>query len=258
MKAVNVLETNVLHASDVVFWLDGTSAENPSDMLRVPVPLALQLTARPRDLQVVHSAGKTAFLRRPGTELIAGVAGESDKQRPSTPTFTLAGTVGDSAGRYIPRRFTISAGNAAGHGLVVYPSPLGTRFGPSGGLLGTLRFVGAGDPVPWALLTLRVTTVLGTILTFRCQASASGDFMLPLNRLPPLPEGIDQYAGSLSIAALTDASADSPVDPADLVAMDLGELDSHTFSSPIGLNVAPGDIRLIRSSSQDHLFVQPS
>lgn len=256
---VRVLETNILHASDVIFWLDGTSAANSTDMLRIPEPLELQLTVRPNDLQVVHGAGKTAFLRRPTNEIIDGVASEADKQIPITPTYPIAGIVTDGAGRYIPRRFSIDAGNASGHALVIYPSPQGTRFGPAGGLLGTLRFDATEAVVPWALLTLEVTTALAATLSFRCQANGSGDFLLPLHRLPPLPEGIDSYAANLSIAALASASADTPLDPADLVTMALGELDNDdTFSTPIDLTVVPGEIRLIRSSNRDHLAVQPS
>jgi len=154
MSSLKVLETNILHASDVIFWLDGTTAETPSDMLRIAQPLALQLTTRPRDLLVVHGSGKTAFMRRPGTPIINGSATAADKQRPVQPTFAVAGIVSDPEGRYVPRRFSIVAGNGVGHGLVVYPTPLGTRISPAGGLIGTLRFNGSKAPVPWARLTL--------------------------------------------------------------------------------------------------------
>lgn len=259
MTAVKVLETNILHASDVIFWLDGTSAGDPADMLRIPVPLELRLTTRPNDLRVVHGVGRTALLRRPVNEIIDGVASEADKQRPVMPTYPLAGVVSDGAGRYIPRRFLIDAGQAAGHALVVYPSPLGTRLGPPGGLLGTLRFAGSEAPVPWALLTLEVTTALAATLTFRCQADAGGDFLLPLHRLPPLPEGITHYPATLGVTALLSANAGEALDPADLVTMELGALDSDgSFSSLIGLTVIPGEIRPIRSYSRDYLAVQPS
>lgn len=259
MSSLKVLETNILHASDVIFWLDGTTAETPADMLRIAQPLTLQLTTRPRDLQVVHSSGKTAFMRRPDNPIVTGSATAAEKQLPVQPTFVVAGIVSDSEGRYIPRRFSIDAGNGVGHGLVVYPTPLGTRISPAGGLIGTLRFNGSNAPVPWALLTLVVTNAVGSTLSFRCQASDNGDFMLPLNRLPPLPEGIDNYSAQFSIEALASAAADAPLDPADLVAMDLGEPDEDDqFTTPIGLTIVPGEIRLIRSANRDHLAVQPS
>ncbi|WP_319585480.1 hypothetical protein [uncultured Desulfobulbus sp.] len=258
MSSLKVLETNILHASDVIFWLDGTTAETPSDMLRIAQPLALQLTTRPRDLLVVHGSGKTAFMRRPGIPIINGSATAADKQRLVQPTFAVAGIVSDPEGRYIPRRFSIVAGNGVGHGLVVYPTPLGTRISPAGGLIGTLRFNGSNAPVSWARLTLVVTNAVGSTLSFCCQASKTGDFMLPLNRLPPLPEGIDNYSAQLRIEALAAVNADNPIDPADLVAMDLGEIDQdNQFSSPIGLTIVPGELRLIRSSNRDHVAVQP-
>jgi len=259
VSRLKVLETNILHASDVIFWLDGTTAETPASMMRIAEPLALQLTTRPRDLQVIHGSGKTAFMRRPVNPIINGIATTADKQRPVLPTFAVAGIVSDPAGRYIPRRFSIDAGNGVGHGLVMYPTPLGTRISPAGGLIGTLRFYGSNAPVPWARLTLAVTNAVGVTLTFRCQAGDKGDFVLPVNRLPPLPEGIDNYSAQLSIEALESASADTPIDPADFIPMDLGELDQENqFSSPISLTIVPGELRLIRSSNRDHVTVQPS
>lgn len=259
MNRVSVLETNILHASDVIYWLDGSSAQDPNAMLRLPEALELQLTTKPGDLRVINSAGKTAFLRRPANPVVEGSASEAELLPPLTPTFPISGIVSDTGGRYISRRFSIAAGNGAGHGLVIYPSPLGSRFGPAGGLLGTLRFSASGTPVPWAMLTLNVTTALGASLIFRAQANGQGDFVMPLTRLPPLPEGIADYAATLAVSALASAVATSPVDPADLVAMALGDpATDATFSDPISLTLVPGEIRLLRSSSQNHLAVQPN
>jgi hypothetical protein len=259
VSSLTVLETNILHASDVIWWLDGSSGESTATMLRLGVPLQLQLSSAPRDLQLVHGRGKTALLRRPTLPLVSGSASVADTLRPPAPAFALEGVVSDPDGRFIPRRFSISAGAAAGHALVLFPTPLGTRFGPAGGVLGCLRFAGSGLPVPWALLTLTVTTALGAVMVFRGQASARGDFMIPMHRLPPLPEGIASHAATLAVAARVDAAAATPLDPATLLPMALGDLVSAaTFSNPIGLNVVPGEIRLIRSSSLDHLAVQPS
>ncbi|MCB1852901.1 MAG: carboxypeptidase regulatory-like domain-containing protein [Gammaproteobacteria bacterium] len=254
-----ILETNILHASDVIFWLDGSSAEQQSAMLRLPTALQLQLTTAPDDLRMVNGVGKTAFLRRPTTPIIPGVATAADRQPPVTPSYPIAGSVSDTSGHYLPRLFAIDAGNAVGHGLVIYPSPLGSKLGPAGGLLGTLRFDPAGTPAAWALLTLSVTTALGAMLTFRGQANGAGDFILPLKRLPPLPEGIASYSATLAVAALQSASASEPIDPADLLPMALGDLAvDATFSDPISLSLVPGEVRLIRSSSQDHLAVRPN
>lgn len=257
MTPVTILETNLLHASDVLFWLDGSSADDPLHMLRVPVPVALELTDRPRDLQLVHSQGRTALLRRPSTPMHDGATTEAQRQRPPQPPFALAGRVSDAGGRYLPRQFSLNA-DGSGHALVLYPSPLGCVFGPAGGLQGNLRFSLSAAPACWALLTLTVTTALGVSLNFRGQTNAAGDFRLPLHRLPPLPEGIDHYTAQLSVRALASARADTPLDPATLVAMPLGDLAANTFSNPIGLNVVPGEIRTLRSLNRDHLAVQSS
>jgi hypothetical protein len=258
MSQVKILETNILHASDVIYWLDGTSAETPAAMLGIAEPLTLQLTARPRDLQVVSGNGKTAFMRRPVTEIVDGVATLGDLQPPVVPPYVVAGTVSDPAGRIVPRRFSINAGQGAGHGVVVYPSPLGTRLGPAGGLSGVLRFAGSTAPVPWALLTLVVTSAVGGTFLCRCQASAGGDFLMPLYRLPPLPEGVASYAALLSVKAVADASDRVPIDPGDLQEMRLGDLDQeHIFASAITMTVVPGTIRTLRSANRDHVAVQP-
>ena len=258
MKQIHVLETNILHASDVIYWLDGSSGQTTTDMQRLTRPVFLQLSTRPADLQYLHRPGKTALWRRPASGMLQGAPSEADKTRSDTPTFPLIGNAIDPEGRYIPRAFSIAAGNAAGHALVMYPTPLGTRFGKGGGLLGTLRFTD-GSITPWALLTLVVSIPGGGTQTFRGQADHRGDFMLPMHRLPPLPEGIDQYAAQLSVAALLTADPALPLDTADLVAMDLEDLQSsNSFSNPIGLQVVPGEIRPIRSAGKDHLTVQPS
>lgn len=265
MTTVNVLETNVLHASDVIYWLDGSTAETPADMLRISMPLDVRLSVKPGDLKMVNGVGRTALLRRPVTPIIDGAASPAQKARPQETPFAVAGTVSDPNGRFIPRTFSFSAGNAAGHPLVLYPSPAGVRFSPAGGLIGSLRFNGSGHAAAWALLTLTVTTALGATLIFRGQADGRGDFMLPLNRLPPLPEGIDNYSATLAVSALSGAHANTPIDPAMLQAVELGSLGAEDdppgdliFSNPIGLNVVPGEIRVIRSASRDHITVQPS
>lgn len=258
MKAVKVLETNILYASDVIYWLDGSSAALEADMRRLNDAVTVQLDERPEDLQFLHSAGKTAFWRRSAGKTVSGPAGDVDKQRPAEPAYPISGTVADNQRRYIPRRFEIQAGNAVGHGLVLYPTPFGTQLGRGGGLRGTLRFAASNQPAVWALLTLTVNLGVGGSLVCRAQSDANGDFILAMHRLPPLPEGISQYAATLGISALTTASADTPIDPSDLVPMTLGATNANNFSAALTLNVVPGELNLIRSFNRDHLAVQPN
>ncbi|GGO76242.1 hypothetical protein GCM10011348_02980 [Marinobacterium nitratireducens] len=263
MSAVKILETGVLHASDILYWLDGSTASDIASMQRLPHPVRLELNSRPGDLQIRQAPGKTALWRRGAVAIVDGEAGEADKAFASGGSYTLAGRVYDSRGFYNPRTFSITAGAGgvpvAGHGLVMYPSPQGTRFGRAGGLIATLRYASDESVVPWALLTAVVTIPGIGDQTYRAQADHRGDVLLPLHRLPPLPEGVDEYSISLGVEALQGASPDTPLNTGDLVAMELESLTSAgAFSDPIGFSVVPGEIRLIRSDNKDHLAVQPS
>ncbi|MBD9360179.1 carboxypeptidase regulatory-like domain-containing protein [Methylomonas fluvii] len=258
MKAVKVLETNILYASDVIYWLDGSSAAQEADMRRLSEAVVLQLDTRPADLQFLHTPGKTALWRRSAGKTVQGAPSEADKLRPSEAAYAIAGSVADTQNRYVPRRFEVQAGNAAGHSLVLYPTPFGTKLGRGGGLRGTLRFTGSNTPAVWALLTLTVNLGVGGNLICRAQSDANGDFIIAMHRLPPLPEGVTEYNATLSIAASAAASAALPVDPADLQPMLLGAINANSFAAALALTVVPGDLSLIRSFNRDHLAVQPN
>jgi hypothetical protein len=259
MASLKILETNIVHASDVIYWVDGSTASSEELMERLPRPVTVRLTERPSDLQLLHSNGKTAFWRRLNGLIVDGVADEAEKAFPPSVPYSLAGNVHDPKGLYNPRNFSVTAGTAAGHRIVLYPAPLGARFSKAGGLKGTLRWDGTDTVVPWAILTLQVTTPLGDPMVFRAQACDRGDFILPLKRLPPLPEGIDHYDAELSIAApAADATAET-MDPADLTAALLGRPDiADTFAASIALEIIFGDIRLLQTLNEKYLFVQSS
>ena len=263
MSAIKILETNVLHASDILYWLDGTSAETPATMQRLQHQVHFNLNTKPSDLQIRQGPGKTALWRRPVTDIINGEASTAEKEFTDAGNFLLEGIVQDSRGLYNPRTFSITVGASsvpiAGQGLVMYPTPQGTRFGKAGGLIATLRFATDDSIVPWALLTAVVTIPGVGTQTYRAQADHRGDVLLPLHRLPPLPEGVTEYSLELSVQALLSASADAPLNTDELVAMELESTTSAgSFSNPIGFSVVPGEIQLIRSATKDHLAVQPS
>ncbi|HET8706198.1 MAG TPA: hypothetical protein VFM46_07855 [Pseudomonadales bacterium] len=256
-RSVHIQETVILHANDVVFWLDGTSAEATADMQRLNLPLRIDLTSAPRDVSLVNTRGKTAFLRRPTNPVVNGTATENDKKIPVTPTFAIAGVVSDPTDRIVPQAFSFNAGNAAGHTVTLYPTPVGARFGNGGGLTGSLRLQPANTALPWAILSLAVTTAVGTTLTFKGQTNRNGDFSLPLNRLPPLPKGVNHYHAQLSINGMSNANPDIPLNPDNFVAMQVGSLTANSFSLSVGLTIVPGEMRVIRSFNRDHLAVQP-
>jgi len=257
--SVKVLESNVLHAGDVVYWLDGTSAEHEAEMRRVVSELDIEFTARPRGLNVLRKAGQLAVWRRPDDEagMVPGLADEAARARPAMPPLRLAGIVRDLAGRYNPRAFDLTLGSGAGHALRLYPTPGATRIPKAGALLGTLRLAGGQVPVAWALLSLAVA-VSGNTLTFSAQADGNGDFVIALRRLPPLPESVSAYDAVLTIKADLAAHADLPIDPAAArAALAIGRPDADAFHSSLALSVTPGEVRLLRSFDKNHLAVQP-
>jgi len=256
---INVLETNVLHASDVLYWLDGSTGSDggTDNMHRANRMMMVQFENRPNDLQVLEKVGRMALWRRPVGNMIDGVAGEADRSRPAAVAYTISGAVRDLDGLYNPRSFELEVGDGAGHAVVMYPSPQGTQFGKAGGLIGGLRFEPTGQPLPWALLELEVSISLSDTMTFRAQADAKGNFRLSMSRLPPLPESVEQYPAELSIRGSLTATAEQAVDPDDFVGMELGKLDEDDFEEDIEFFVKPGEIRLLRSFNKDYLAVQP-
>jgi len=258
-----VLETSVLHASDILYWLDGTTAENLPDMQRIAHQLHFAKTSKPSNVQLRQAPGKTIFWRRSATAITPGEANEEDKSFLDAGSFTLVGTVYDKKGYYNPRTFSVTLGAGtvpiAGQGMVLYPTPQGTQFGKAGGLIATLRFAGDERVVPWALLTALVTIPGAGNQTYHGQTNQYGDVLLPLHRLPPLPEGITEYSVALSVQALLTASPSTPLNTSDLIPMDLESLSvADSFSNPILFSLVPSEIQVLRSANKRYLAVQTS
>lgn len=260
---LKVLETSLLHASDILYWLDGTTAETLAKMQRVAHQLHFELTSKPNDVQIRQTPGKSIFWRRSATSITQGEASEAEKTFIDGGSFTLSGTVYDDKGYYNPRTFSVTLGASAvpiaGQGMVLYPTPQGTQFGKAGGLIATLRFASDERVVPWALLTA-VVTIPGTgDQTYHAQADQHGDVLLPLHRLPPLPEGITEYSVALSVEALLTASPSTPMNTSDLIPMELESLTTAgSFSNPIVFSLVPSEIQVIRSANKRYLAVQTS
>ena len=64
MRSVNVLESTILHGSDHIFWLDGSSAESLSDMRRVNGQIRTEITEKPSDLHIREGARKDCLWRQ--------------------------------------------------------------------------------------------------------------------------------------------------------------------------------------------------
>ena len=257
--SVRVLETQVLHAGDVVYWLHGgTGGGDTTRMQRLRTTLQVALEDVPRDAVVVHGRGRMAVSRRRDAQIVAGRASEAQRARGTLDSFTVSGVVSDPDGRFNPRAFSLPlGGHGDGHGLAVYPSPHGSRLTATGGLLGMTRW-DDGTPAPWALLSLVVTTAPSTTLRFHAQSDAAGSFVLALDRLPPLPESVTEYSASLTAGAEGAASAQAAVDPDTLSAVDISAPDDPGgFQSPLALTVRPGEVRNLRSFGRDHLALRP-
>jgi len=259
MTTITILETQVLHASDSLFWLDGSTAESTNNMQRIAQPIALTLTQKPSDLQYQHGKGKTAVWRNSQGEILDGNASEVEKEFTAVTPFAITGAVQDATGFYNPRLFSVTAGSGNGHDVVLYPTPAKVQFGATGGLIANLRFTSNTAVVPWALLTATVTIPGSSDQIYTGQSNQHGDVRLPLHRLPPLPEGVTHYDATLSVKTIVTAVPETLLDPSVLIDMTLEDLTTPaTFSNPIGFEVVPGEIQIIRSASKDHLSVQPS
>ena len=261
---VRVLETNVLHASDVIYWLDATSAELEADMNRINHPLAVSFSEKPRRIKVLNSVGKMALWESP-TEghtpdeaMIDGYATEVQRTRPVLNNFNVVGEVQDPAGRYNPSAFSATLGSGNGVSVLLYPTVVATRRPPAGIAQGHLQFA-SGEGVAWGLIELEVTVALNETITFRAQADGKGDFVMALSRLPPLPESVTEYAAVLRLSADAAASADSIPNPNSFAVM---ELESATvtddFQTDFVFNIRPGEITRINSFNKDHLAIQPA
>ncbi len=256
-NSVRVLETNVLHASDVIYWLNGASAENEADMQRVPYPLQVSFTEKPRDVKVLHGDGRMALLRNPEEEMIVGRATEAQRSRPVMPAFTVTGEVRDPFGRFNPESFSATLGAGNGVAVVLFPSLLGTGTVLAGVLQGSLQFAGSGLPVSWALLELEVALTGSETLTFRAQADAHGDFKMALRRLPPLPESITAYSGSLRVSADVDTSSSAVPDISSFVAMNLeSSTSAGDFQAELNVEIHPGETIRVTSFNKNHLSIQ--
>ncbi len=254
---VRVLESNVLHASDVIYWLNGASAENEAAMQRVPYPLQVRFTEKPRNVNVLHGNGRMALWRNPEQAIIAGRATEAQRSRPSMPAFTVAGEVRDPFGRFNPGLFSVTLGAGNGVAVLLYPSLLGTGTVSAGVLQGSLQFAGSGLPVAWALLELQVALTGSETLIFRAQADAHGDFRMALRRLPPLPESITAYGGSLRVHADVHTSSSAVPDISGFVAMNLeSSTSAGDFQAELNVEIHPGESIRIGSFNKKHLSIQ--
>lgn len=254
---VRVLETNLLHASDVIYWLDGSTAEAVDDMARIDHALELNISQKPRAVQLLNSVGKTAFWSTPETPMFEGRTTEADRVAPTVPNFVVAGSVADNSGRFNPQAFEVTLGSGDGHAVVLYPAPIGVRVLSGGSAQGRVVFDDSGKPLVWGLLSLTVTVGLGEILEFKGQTDAHGDFVIAFTRLPPLPISVNAYNAELRIKGLASAEGQQPVNISDLVDLEVESIsDPDDFAISIPFVIRPGEIKRIKSVNKSFIAVQ--
>lgn len=259
MRSVNVLESTILHGSDQVFWLDGSSAENVSDMRRINGQIRTEITEKPSDLHIREGVGKTVLWRHSIDSFVSGRPTGGEKDFATAGTYTFAGVARAPKGMFLPRIFSLTVGDArpTGHAVVLYPSPVSVRFNSAGGLRMTLARDADDSALPWAIVTVTISIPGLGSQTYRGQADQHGDLLLPFFRLPPLPEGVSDYSASLEVLGRLNTDSEVPADPDTFSSLDVGELNSTSFSQTIGFSVVPGDILTLRSDGRSFLALKP-
>ena len=229
-----ILETVIVHGSDFIEWLDASGNAGGTVRRIAPARLRIELTKAPRNLRIAHKPRATALLRTTDTPLppakepvrlalvVPGEATPAQRVPPAQNPYLIEGIVRDPAGEFLPRRFSLNGGTAAGHQIRLFRSPLGSRYGSAGGVFGRLTF--ADDaPAAWALVELSVKPPLGATQTYTAQADAHGEFILPLDRLPAVAVDavVKSYPATLTVLASATTDPNTPFDPDELVACDV-------------------------------------
>ncbi len=258
MKA-KVMESVILHASDAIYWVDGSGLTPTRPRQPVPQRLSLTLDKPPSNLKLVEKAGAVLLWRNQGN-VVAGKATDAQKKREPENTYPIKGQITDPSQVFNPRSFELTAGNAVGREVLVYRSPFGTRTRKQGFLFGTLIYQDLVDqnqvnkPASWALLELSVTVITQPQVkkqTFQAQADGNGDFVLSLGGLPFIKKDATNktYSAILKIKGAHDASDAEFFDPDKLEAFKIKADDSENFSTELALELTPDSILRITSKS---------
>ena len=268
MLMSQLLEIPLRHGSDYIHCYDATGYAAPDHRPMVRDNWTITLHQAPRDLRVLHKAHQaTLFRREPETLQRIAKKDETDFTRPATDTYLLRGLISPVRRYFNPRRFTINAGQGAGHWLALYRSPSGTAIPSAGALTGTLMFDAEDDqpvtPAAWALVTAVVTPTVGNPLQFIAQADAHGDFILPLNRMPALAKDApaSTYAAVLTVQIPAQGEEEientgeiTAIDPDQVIDVDIESFtEAGNFLPSIEFAITPGNT--MRIVSRDQPFV---
>jgi len=172
---------------------------------------------------------------------------------PSVPSLTLSGTVQSLDGRFNSRQFTVMPSSAAPSYIALRPSLQATRVTEAGAVVLNVKWQ-SGAIASWTLVHLTCVR-LGVTLGFSGQADLSGDVIIPLTGLPPLPPSLTVDA--MTLTALGDptqsgASIGNP-DTARAVQVSTG----GAFAAQQSLNVKRGQISNAAALGISGITLQP-
>jgi hypothetical protein len=254
---VRVLETNLLHASDVIYWLDATSAEEVDAMSRIEHPLEISFSEKPKAVKFLHSLGKTAFWQTPTEPMHKGITTDAQRARPAQIPFLVSGQARDIYRRFNPVAFEVNLGSGNGHAVALYPSPFGVKASAAGIVYGQVRWANNSNPLIWGMLLLEVAIGMGETVRFRAQTDTNGDFRLSLNRLPQLPLSTTEFSATLSIEGDPAAEASTPLDVSELVSLSLESATAAgDFAEQLAVDIQPGFHQRIHSANRLFIAVQ--
>lgn len=268
MFNLKVLEIPLRHGSDYVCCYDATgySAQDHRPVVRNGWQLILHQA--PRDLRMLSVGHKLKLFRNtPDTLPAITTYDKTDYTRSVVETYTLAGSIESTNRHFNPRRFVINAGQGDGHWLALYRSPLGTVIPSAGALMGTLMIDEGNDqpvkPAAWALVSAVVTPTVGDAMQFTAQADAHGDFILPLNRIPPLtadaPSSTYSVVYTAKIASQNNETLDnaSGTNPEQMIEADIESFNNAgDFLPTIEFNVMPGITMQIKSKNKPFIVLR--
>ena len=268
---MNRRETHVHHAWGCLDWQEGSGLQGAR-----PRPLAAftfeTRLEEPADMRVVARPSHGLLWRDPGPANAASGGSPlhpvfhhapraADLLPPDLPALTVAGTVHEREGRFLPRCFRVTLSLGERRALRLFRHPVAVHVGAGGSLSGHLRYQD-GQPAPWSLLMLTVALPPTTeTLVFHAQADRNGDFLIPLQGLPlarpaaaggPLQATLDVHCDlSLHADALPDPDADAfrPVA--------VGSPADGQFRQPLPLSIMPGNHVRLTTHGRDHLVLRP-
>jgi hypothetical protein len=256
------LETLILHGGSFIEWRSASGFTGKSPLRIDPHNLRLNFTDPSTRLQTLHKAGGTLLWRSPrSASVVKGPASANDLIPPLASVLPVSAQVLDVSGCYLPRTFNLTLAEGAEQTVDLFASPLGTRYGPGGGIFGRVAFRN-GVTASWSLLQLAVTPSLGSPLNFIAQADQSGEFCLALDRLPALTKDAPAptYSAKLTIKASAQAHTMRSADLQTLsnvnIATGKAANGASVFATTLSLAISPGKVSRVTSPRHDLIVLK--